>query len=373
MSRILYIVDVRPTSGYGGGERTLSIYNALRRIADVDLFLVALPGSLMAAEPGEHFVRLLADTEQATKWYWRKHKYLLKDFRPNARMTAVLRSAHEAGSYDAYFGRYHLPLMAGCARFGPSFVDVDDLPMDTWSSRVPLFDSVRRLAFFKALSGFKTVFVTKNRDVGRIRHPDVRVLPCISTLPEATGPALGESEPGRMFFVGGLEWPPNRTGIQQFIDKSLPRIRERIPGALLRVVGRNGSVVAGPPGVSAAGFVPELLPEYVQASIVVCPIRSGSGSIVKLAEAAAYGKPIVATRFAARGFEGILEPDRDFLVADSDEEFADACVKLLLDDSLRSTLSANIKKAAAGRLDQSAIDNGIRAAMAPWLPDSTRS
>ncbi|MEO8313433.1 MAG: glycosyltransferase family 4 protein [Pseudomonadota bacterium] len=369
MSRILYIVDVRPTSGYGGGERTLSIYNALRKIADVDLLLVAMPGSLMQAEPGEHFVRLLADTEQATRWYWRKHKYLLKDFRPNERVRAVLSSAAEARGYDAYFGRYHFPLMADCARFGPSFVDVDDLPMDTWTSRVPLFDSVRRFAFFNALSDFKTVFVTKNKDVGRIKHPDVRVLPCISTLPEKTGPALGESESGRMLFVGGLEWSPNRAGIQQFIDKSLPRIRERVPDALLRVVGRNGADVAGPRGVSAAGFVPDLLPEYVQASVVVCPIRSGSGSIVKLAEAAAYGKPIVATRFAARGFEGILDPGRDFLVADSDEEFSDACVKLLGDGGLRATLSANIRKAAAGRLDQLAIDNGVRAALEPWLPD----
>jgi hypothetical protein len=367
MSRILFLTDRHPASGHGGGERTLSIYNALRKIAEVDLFLVAHPGARLTAQPGERVAHVLEDPAQATPWYWRKRAYLLKDFRRDERVHAAVADAMRERRYDASFGRYHLPFLASCEEFAPSFVDVDDLPMDTWSSPLPLFDSVRRLAFLRALSKHQTVFVTKQADVQRVQHPDARLLPCISTLPDQTGPTRVPSVRGRMLFVGGTDWPPNGEGIRRFIDKSLPRILARVPEAVLRVVGKKGTAVAGPAGVSAADFVPDLLPEYEQASIVVCPIYRGGGSIVKLAEAAAYGRAIVATPFAARGYEGILEAGRDLVVAHSDEEFADACVKLLLDDGLRSTLQANALRAATGHLDQAAIDKSIREAVIPSL------
>ncbi|MEO8313431.1 MAG: glycosyltransferase [Pseudomonadota bacterium] len=367
MSRILYITDRRPASGHGAGERTLSIYNALRKIAEVDLLFIAYPGVAIEANPGERVVHLLEGSAKPTQWYWRKRAYLLKDFRRDKRVHAVVAEAMRERNYAAFFGRYHLPLLTGCEDFGPSFIDVDDLPMDTWSSPLPLFDSIRRLAFFRALSRQQTVFVTKQADLQRIRHPDVRLLPCISTLPDQTGPIQGAGASGRMLFVGSTAWAPNREGIVRFIEKCLPRIRERVPGAVLRVVGKGGTVVAGPAGVSAADFVPDLFAEYQQASIVICPIHRGGGSIVKLAEAAAYGRPIVATPYAARGYEGILKPGSELLVAESDEEFAQVCANLLLDDHLRATLSVNARRAAEGHLDQSAIDRSIGEAMLPRM------
>ncbi len=365
--RILYLTDRHPASGHGGGERTLSVYNALRKIAEVDLFLVAHPGARIQAGPGERIVHLLEDPAAATRWYWRKRAYLLKDFRRDQRVHAAVGEAMRERGYAAFFGRYHLPFLAGCEDFGPCFIDVDDLPMDTWSSSISLFNTLRRRAYFRALVPYKTVFVTKTADVRRLPHPDVRVLPCISTLPDQTGPVHGESMPGRMLFVGGTAWPPNREGIVRFIGNILPHVRAQVPHAVLRVVGKQGTVVAGPQGVSAADFVPDLLPEYQQASVVICPIYRGGGSIVKLAEAAAYGRPIVATSFAARGYEGILVPGRDLLVADSDQEFAQACIRLLQDDQLRATLSAHTLHAATEHLGQAAIDRSIREAMIPWM------
>jgi glycosyltransferase involved in cell wall biosynthesis len=371
VSRVLFLTDRHPASGHGGGERTLSIYNALQKIAEVDLFLVPHPGARLIAKPGERLAHVLEDSRQVTSWYWRKRAYLLKDFRRDEGVYAAVGKAMDERGYDAFFGRYHLPLLAGCEEFGPSFVDADDLPMDTWSSPLPLFDSVRHLAYIRALSKHQTVFVTKQADVPRVRHRDARLLPCISTLPEQTGPIRGESVKGRMLFVGGTDWPPNGEGVRRFIEKSLPRVLARVPDAVLRVVGKKGTAVAGPAGVLAADFVPDLMPEYEQASIVVCPIYRGSGSIVKLAEAAAYGRAIVATPFAARGYEGILAAGKELVVAHSDDDFADACVKLLLDDQFRSTQAANAQRAAAEYLSQAAIDRSIGEAMKPWLESST--
>jgi glycosyltransferase involved in cell wall biosynthesis len=367
MKRILYISDRYPAVGHGGGERALSIYNALKRIAEVDLFVIAIPVARFPPDPQVRIVHLLDDDSKATRWYWRRRAYLLKDFRPDPKVHAALREVVREKHYDAFFGRYHMPFLAGAHVFGPSFIDVDDLPMDTWSSPLPGFNTLRRMAFARALSHQSTAFVTKQADVRRLEHPDVRLLPCISTMPDRTGPLRGSAVDGRMLFVGGQDWPPNREGISRFISQSLPLVRARSPGALLRVVGRHGSSLNGPEGVDAADFVPELVPDYEQASIVVCPIRRGGGSVVKLAEAAAYGKAIVATPYAARGYEGILEPGRDLLVAESDEEFADACVRLLQDARLRTTLAANALRAATGKLDQAAMDGIIREAMLPRM------
>jgi hypothetical protein len=77
---------------------------------------------------------------------------------------------------------------------------------------------------------------------------------------------------------------------------------------------------------------------------------------VKLAEAALFGKAIVATSHAARGFEGMLEPERDLLVADTDETITAACIRLLQDEHVRTELERNSLRAAAEHLSQPAID-----------------
>jgi glycosyltransferase involved in cell wall biosynthesis len=367
MQRILLLSTCRPEPGYGAGERTLSIYNALSKLADVDVLLIPPPNIRIAARPSERVVHLLDDPDNATRWYWRRRAYLLADFRTDRNIAGVVDILHRENEYSAFFGRYHLPFLARCTRLGASFIDVDDVPTDSWSSRVPFVNAVRRSAFFHALALFKTVFVTKRADISKVRHTDVRVLPCISTRPDNTGPIPLDGTDQRMLFVGGTTWAPNREGVSRFIERCLPRIRKKLPAAVLRVVGAQGTAIAGPPGVCADDFVPDLVPEYQRAAICICPIRRGAGAEVKLAEAAAYGRAIVATPFAARGYEGILKPGRDLLVAESDEEFADRCIELLQDESLRTRLSANARDAASELLNQSAVDRIILDALRPWL------
>lgn len=366
------MADCHPEPGYGSGERTLSIHRALTRLAQVDVLLVPSPNTDVSAREGEHIVKLLDDPRRATRWYWIRRHYLLQDFRPDARVAAMVRRLHRQNRYEAFFGRYHLPFLGRCAELGPSFVDVDDVPTDSWSSRLPWVNRLRRSAFTRALSPFKTVFVTKRADISKIRHGDVRILPCISTRPEHTGPISYEGVGNRMLFVGGTTFPPNREGILRFIEKSLPRVRAQIPDAVLRVVGHQGDATAGYAGVSSENFVPDLASEYSQAKVFICPIRTGAGSLVKLAEAASYGQAIVATSFAARGYDGILQPGRDLLVADSDEAFAEQCISLLRDDELRARLSRNARLAAAAELQQSKIDATIAGAMTNWLAPTTR-
>jgi glycosyltransferase involved in cell wall biosynthesis len=69
------------------------------------------------------------------------------------------------------------------------------------------------------------------------------------------------------------------------------------------------------------------------------PIRMGSGTRIKAIKALNLGRPIVSTTL---GVEGLgLIPGRHILIADSAEDLAAACRRLLTDPVLRAELVSN--------------------------------
>ncbi len=370
MKRILLLSEHRPEPGYGTGERILSIDNALRKLAEVHLLILPPPNRHFQARPGENVVRLLDSPSQATRWFWRKQTYLLRDLRPNRRVAEAVAGLHRQYKFDAFFGRLQYPILGACASLGPTYVDLDMLGTPRAKSFFSPMNHLRRAALEWSLARFACVFVTKQSDADKIRHPNVRVLPCISTQQGGAGLSESASDGRRVLFVGGF-YGPNQEGLIRFVQRSLPSIRGRVPNTVLRVVGAHNEefldVLRQHKGVEPAGFVTDLTAEYHEADICICPIWRGEGANVKLAEYAAFGRAIVATTFSAHGYEGILEPDRDLLVADSDEELADRCVELLIDQQQRQRLARNAKMVASTTLSQTAIDRIIEEVVGPSL------
>jgi len=362
--RILFISTERPEPGFGAGERSLSICRALEKLGELHTLVVIDPGRPShPTGPGAHVVHLRDTDGPATRWYWRKRKYLLADYRSDRNVAGAVARLHREHRFDVFFGRYHLPILAGCARLGPTFVDLDDVPINLTHTRPALLGVLQAAMLRRSLAPMRRVFVTKRGDVPRVSHPRVGILPCISTQP---GPSASEASPPagqELLFVGGMGWPPNREGISHFTERVLPRILARVPGARLRLVGEAGEFARGTPGVEVVGFASDLAAEYRRAAAVVVPIRQGAGSCVKLAEAAGFGRPIVATTFAALGYEGLLEPGRDLLAADGDEEFAGHCIRLLTDAALGASLANSAKAVADRDLCQPAIDRIVAAAL----------
>ncbi len=145
----------------------------------------------------------------------------------------------------------------------------------------------------------------------------------------------------RMLFVGALGYPPNADAVRWFARDVLPLIRRHVPDATFRVVGGGESAVsevAGLAGVEIAGRVADLQQELDSAVIEVVPLRSGSGTRLKVIEALANRLPMASTRL---GVEGIDVADRSHvLIGDSAEQLAAACVELLGDVPLRRRLAA---------------------------------
>ena len=77
--------------------------------------------------------------------------------------------------------------------------------------------------------------------------------------------------------------------------------------ARLRLVGggdwaRSLDGIAAADRIDTPGFVADIGAAYASARLVICPLTEGGGSKVKLVEACAYGRPIVATSHSVRGF-----------------------------------------------------------------------
>jgi glycosyltransferase involved in cell wall biosynthesis len=158
---------------------------------------------------------------------------------------------------------------------------------------------------------------------------DVRV------VPNAVGerPRLPLPDDPTLLFVGTLFYPPNVEAMLWFLQQIWPQVRGALPDARLVVVGDGGERLrqsaAAWPGVDVRGFVGSLQECYAAARLVICPIRQGGGTRIKIIEAAAYGRPVVSTTIGAEGLA--FADGREILIRDRPDEFAGACVTLLRD------------------------------------------
>lgn len=173
-------------------------------------------------------------------------------------------------------------------------------------------------------------FLRVNLPAGRI------VVAPIAHQPE---PLSEAGDPLRLLFVGSRT-APNTHGLAWFIDKCWPQLAAASPQTRLDVVGTVCADFTGriPDGVQLHGLVSELDPYYAAAGIVISPLRFGSGLKIKLVEAMARGRPVVATAVTLQGVAETCGPA--VLVAEGAESFAAAILALQRDEALRMRLSA---------------------------------
>lgn len=165
----------------------------------------------------------------------------------------------------------------------------------------------------------------------------------VAVVPMGVTP-VEEPQPGRveagLLFVGSAT-APNVDALRWMIDQVLPRIRTVVPDVTLRVAGTVCAAFQRPglpAGIHLLGRVPDLGAVYRDAAIVVCPLRAGSGLKIKLVEALAHGKAVVATGTTLQGVEPMV--GGAVHRADDAQGFATAVVALLRHDAARAALAA---------------------------------
>ena len=180
-------------------------------------------------------------------------------------------------------------------------------------------------------------------EIDRVRiGRGVRVFPNGANRPDAS--YHPRPDPGPiLLFVGSLSYEPNADAVEHFADHVLPRIRARVPDATFRVVGRNAPErvrrLATRPGIELIGEVASISPQFAEAALSVVPIRFGGGTRIKILDSFAHSVPVVTTAVGCEGIEAA--PGEHLLVADTPEQFADACTALLTDAARRALLAQN--------------------------------
>jgi len=165
----------------------------------------------------------------------------------------------------------------------------------------------------------------------------VRVIP----PPIDTGlfeePAVDEATPP-VLYLGNLDVYQNLGCLY----KAMRRVRRDIPGARL-IIG-----TAAPHSVPDAEFLrvdgmETLRKALAMDAVVACPRVSWSGYPIKLVNAMAAGKAVVACQSAAHG---IRDEETGLIVPDNDAEaFAAALIRLMTQSQTRLRLGQNARKA----------------------------
>jgi glycosyltransferase involved in cell wall biosynthesis len=145
-------------------------------------------------------------------------------------------------------------------------------------------------------------------------------------------PEAARRTPGRLLFLGSLDWRPNLDGVTRLLDDIFPAVRAAEPNATLDLVGRNPPAwlrrrVAEAPGVALHADVPDVRPFLARCAVLVVPLRIGGGSRLKILEALAARVPVVSTRVGAEGLA--LEAGCDLTVTTGLEDLAPALVAAL--------------------------------------------
>lgn len=161
---------------------------------------------------------------------------------------------------------------------------------------------------------------------------------------------ITQNDEKNIMFVGKMSYPPNVEGVKWFLDNCWDKIREKINGANLFIVGKEPSVevvnsCAGRKGVHLTGTVPSVDEYYHKASLVIIPLLNGGGVKVKLLEALGHGKIVIST---SKGVEGTdFKHNIHLFVEDEPEKFAQYCIDILDNpekyDMIRKTAYQKIK------------------------------
>jgi glycosyltransferase involved in cell wall biosynthesis len=213
--------------------------------------------------------------------------------------------------------------------------------------RLNAWTSVRQERRILSIADAAVVFTERDRrrltPGSRPASAEVVTIPLGWELPPAALDPAG-ADPPTLLFVGSFIHPPNVDAALRLVRAILPRVRRARPEVKLEIVGGCPPaelLALRSDAVGVTGWVPSVGPHLDRAAVVVAPIAIGGGARVKVLEALAAGKAVVASRLAAEGIGARAE--EELIVTDDDASAAEAIVRLLGDESARRQLASRAR------------------------------
>ncbi len=168
-----------------------------------------------------------------------------------------------------------------------------------------------------------------------------------------------------ILFLGGFAHHPNVQAVKFFAREIMPLLRERLPDAVLNVVGSGARSVVPElrsEQVRILGYVRNLSESLERARVFVAPLLAGAGLKGKVLDAISHGVPCVLSSIAAEGTG--LTHGVDCLIADTREAWVGSVAKLYTNEKLWNEIGANALRLAETRYSFASGQSAVEGALA---------
>lgn len=360
---------------HGTRIRVANVVEGLARLGEVEVFAMHEPdqdpieGDPTVVPPGVPAIRSTAVPRgRLPKSRMKQVRWLLQSELPSilyGRDMEGPRRAFRSWIHEPYdlvwFHRAEAYLTLGGLVDAPVILDLDVLD-DQWIEQRMIADAEqgprgglkrrvddalgrRNARMFESLhrrlaGEVETLVVCSEEDRRRLGVSNAVVVPNGFDPPERPAGSIQVGDPPTILFHGTLTRPAKVQAAEFLVRRVMPLVRSRLPDVRVRLAGRAAprlERLSDPPRVLVTGWVPDMADELALADVVAVPMRYAGGTLLKVLEAFAHRVPVVATSVGARGLE--VEDGKHVLIADSAQDFADACVRLLTDLDLRRSLA----------------------------------
>ena len=188
--------------------------------------------------------------------------------------------------------------------------------------------------------------VTSAHEAGILRARGIGDVAIVGLAETPVEHVAGAENRAGVLFVGNYAHAPNVDAALRLAGEIMPLVWKRVPGTVLTLAGADPTpAVKKLSGklVRVPGFVRDLTPFFSGHRVFGAPVRFGAGLKGKIVRAMAAGIPVVTTSVGAEGLQ--LEPE-EMIVANDEQSFADAVIRLAENDEEWERYSAGARRGA---------------------------
>lgn len=169
-----------------------------------------------------------------------------------------------------------------------------------------------------------------------------------------------------LIFIGGLSFYPNIAAIRFVIKELWPTLKEKKPELKFYILGRNPpkditELAKRDSSICVTGFLDDIRQFLEEATVYICPITDGGGTKLKILDALAMKKAIVAHPIACEGID--ITDGEDVILANTPDEFIDRTIQLLDDHKKREMLGENARKLIQKKYSYECIGKELHATL----------
>jgi glycosyltransferase involved in cell wall biosynthesis len=183
------------------------------------------------------------------------------------------------------------------------------------------------------------------------------VLPCGVGVSDVAA----EVDRHRVYFLGSMSYRPNQEAATWLAKEVWPRVLALEPRARLTIAGSSFASALqnelAAPRIDFATDVPEVRAFTAPFRAMLAPLFSGSGMRIKVLEAMAMGKPVIATPLGAGGID--VTHDENILIATDPAELAQLVVRCMNEDALAERIGRAARMLVAERYDPDVLARGL--------------